>query len=73
MRSVAFVAALIAGAAAAPQAVTSAIAPKEETPAGCSTNYNGVFQVTVTPAGASKRSIEKVSYPAQESLIWHAH
>ncbi|KAF4552768.1 Cell wall mannoprotein CIS3-like protein [Elsinoe fawcettii] len=59
MRTATFVAALIAGVVAAPQAVTSAVAPKEETPAGCSTNYNGVFQVTVQPVSSKKRSLEK--------------
>ncbi|PNS15685.1 Cell wall mannoprotein PIR3 [Sphaceloma murrayae] len=69
MRTTAFIAALVAGAVAAPQAVTSAIAPNEQTPAGCSKNYNGVFQVTVTPASASKRSLEKrQSVPLEISL-----
>lgn len=52
----------LAGAAlAAPQAVTSAIAPQESTPAGCSENYSGSFEISVVNVTTSKRSLEAVS------------
>lgn len=53
----------LAGAAlAAPQAVTSAIAPQETAPAGCSPNYSGDFEISVVNVtSSSKRSLEAVS------------
>lgn len=56
------IAAAFAGlAAAAPQGVTSAIAPKESTPAGCQTSYNGEFSISVVNVTGSttKRDLPK--------------
>ncbi|KAL1297934.1 hypothetical protein AAFC00_006447 [Neodothiora populina] len=50
-----------AGAVAAmpaAQAVTSAIAPQETTPASCSTNYPGTFQISIVNVTKSKRTLE---------------
>ena len=49
-------------ASPAPQGVTSAIAPEgSATPAGCSVDYSGQFQVTVVKPIA-KRDLEKVRF-----------
>lgn len=39
--------ALAASAVAAPQGVTSAIAPSAPAPSGCQTSYSGTFEITV--------------------------
>lgn len=61
MKSFAIAAALVGAVVAAPQGVTSAIAPKETTPAGCSTNYDGQFQISVENVTTSntKRDLSK--------------
>lgn len=53
-KSVVAVAAVAGLVSAAPAAVTSAIAPKETTPAGCSTNYDGTFEIQVINVTSSK-------------------
>ncbi|KAF2151777.1 hypothetical protein K461DRAFT_279284 [Myriangium duriaei CBS 260.36] len=52
MKSFALVAAFAGFAAAVPQAVTSAIAPKSSAPAGCSSSYSGTFQLYVAKASS---------------------
>jgi hypothetical protein len=54
--------ALVATAFAVPQAVTEDIAPKDGPPKGCTTSYNGKFEVTIFTPGKSKRDISEVRH-----------
>jgi hypothetical protein len=57
-----FIALALAGTAfAAPQAVTSAVAPESPAPSGCSPSTSGTFQLTVVnvTSSSSKRDLEK--------------
>jgi hypothetical protein len=61
MLSASILLALVASVAAAPQGVTSAIAPPAAVPAGCSTSASGTFQIAVVNVtqGLKKRELEK--------------
>jgi hypothetical protein len=58
--SLAFLA-LAATAFAIPQAVTEDIAPKGKAPKGCTTSYDGQFEVTIFKPGNAKRDVTEVS------------
>lgn len=59
---VAFVTLSIAAhAAAVPQGVTSAVAPAQSPPSGCSPSYDGTFQISPVNVSKSKRDLEPVS------------
>jgi hypothetical protein len=53
--------ALAATAFAIPQAVTEDIAPKGKAPKGCTTSYDGQFEVTIFKPGNEKRDVTEVS------------
>jgi hypothetical protein len=54
--------AVLAAAEPIPQGVTSAIAPDEAPPAGCSENYDGRFQISAVNLTSEKRDLlEEVS------------
>ena len=58
---VAFVSLILAAlCAAVPQGVTSAIAPAQSPPPGCSPNYDGSFLIGPVNVSTSKRSIDAV-------------
>lgn len=54
--------ALAATAFAVPQAVTEDIAPKDGPPKGCTTSYDGKFEVTIFTPGNAKRDITEVRH-----------
>lgn len=61
MKSFVAIAALFGAALAAPQAVTSAIAPQGSAPAGCQSTGTGSYEITVVkPSAPSKRDLTKV-------------
>lgn len=57
-------------AAAAPQGVTSAIAPSATAPAGCKSSYTGQFEITIVKPSNMKRSLEqRESTCGQEGIL----
>ncbi|KAM0211412.1 hypothetical protein ACHAPA_005210 [Fusarium lateritium] len=66
--SLAFLA-LAATAFAVPQAVTEDIAPKDGPPKGCTTSYDGKFEVTIFSPGNSKRDITERSCNGEGVLV----
>ncbi|KAM0347606.1 hypothetical protein ACHAPU_004619 [Fusarium lateritium] len=56
--SLAFLA-LAATVFAVPQAVTEDVAPKDGPPKGCTTSYDGQFEVTIFKPGKSKRDVNE--------------
>ncbi|SPJ75411.1 related to covalently-linked cell wall protein [Fusarium torulosum] len=61
--------ALAATAFAVPQAVTEDIAPKDGPPKGCTTSYDGKFEVTIFTPGKSKRDISERSCNGEGVLV----
>ncbi|KAH7027930.1 uncharacterized protein B0I36DRAFT_385853 [Microdochium trichocladiopsis] len=49
----------IGAAIAAPQGVTEDIAPSGGPPSGCSTSYDGTFEITIGQAPSAKRDLEE--------------
>ena len=58
--------AMAAGVVAVPQGVTSAIAPAQSPPPGCSPNYNGLFEIGPVNVSTSERDLDKVG----RSFLW---
>lgn len=67
MKAAVIIAALASAVVAAPQAVTSAIAPTASSPAGCSKSYNGEFQLVVEAISSSSKS-KRDSTPLEVTL-----
>jgi hypothetical protein len=63
------IAALAAVAFAAPQGVTTDIEPKAAAPAGCSTNYNGQFEITVVTASTKRSLLPRQSTCGQDGYL----
>ncbi|KAF5534130.1 covalently-linked cell wall protein [Fusarium mexicanum] len=66
--SLAFLA-LAATAFAVPQAVTENIAPKGKAPKGCTTSYDGQFEVTIFKPGNEKRDVTERSCNGEGVLV----
>ncbi|EGU79142.1 hypothetical protein FOPG_07684 [Fusarium oxysporum f. sp. conglutinans race 2 54008] len=61
--------ALAATAFAIPQAVTEDIAPKGKAPKGCTTSYDGQFEVTIFKPGNEKRDVTERSCNGEGVLV----
>ncbi|KAI6754125.1 hypothetical protein HG530_013301 [Fusarium avenaceum] len=61
--------ALVATAFAVPQAVTEDIAPKDGPPKGCTSSYDGKFEVTIFTPGNAKRDITERSCNGEGVLV----
>ena len=57
-----------AGAVSAQGIAAGTLLPNSSTPAGCSQNYSGRFEITIVQAATTKRDVQKVRL----TLKWHS-